>query len=128
MSTASAQDIVEFGAAGFGITPFSAIVPNNTTGVVVKPGPGMLFALHGDNNSTNSAYMKFYDKATAPLSSDTPVLRYQIHSQASGPLDVFPSGGFTFYNGISYRVTAGQADNDTGSPAATTYVVTLGYK
>jgi hypothetical protein len=122
------QSMLEMGAAGFGILPYSAIVANNTTGVVVKGGPGIGFSIHADNNSTNAAYLKIYDSSTVPTNANTPVLRYQIPPSASGPLDAELRGGFVFLSGISYRVTTGIADADTASPAASTYLVSLGFK
>lgn len=128
MSTTNLAQLLESGEAGYGLRPYSAIVPNNVTGVVVKAKAGILFDIHGDNNSTVAAYIKVYDKATAPTTSDTPVLRFQIPPSASGPLDKSLRGGFGFANGISYIIATGQADNSTAAPAATTYTISLGYK
>jgi hypothetical protein len=124
------QDMLEMGVAGFGAIPYSAIVPNNTTGVVVKATAGMLFAVKAFNNGTAIAYIRFYNQTTAPATTDTPVLRMMIPGPASGGggfIAEMPTGR-AFSVGIAYRVTTGIADNDATAPAASTYLLNIGYK
>lgn len=110
-------------------TPNSAIVPNNTTAVVVKNAPGVLFGIECFNNSGTIAYLKIYDATSATAGSGTPVLRYMIPANTSGAGFVAISSiGRKFATGITYIVTTGIADNDTGAPAASAYIVNMNYK
>lgn len=129
MAATDIADLLELGQAGFGQNGAGAIAPNNNTGVVLKAGPGILFDIYASNLSTVSAYVKVYNQTTAPASTDTPALRFQIPPVASGgELNISSRCGYFFSTGISYRVTTGIADNDTASPAATTYLVNFGWK
>lgn len=107
----------------------SYIVANNTTALVVKATSGALYTLEAFNNSATIAYVKLYDAATATCGSGTPVIRYMIPANASGAGYISPNvNGTNFPGGITMCVTTGIADNNTGSPAATTYLVNVHYK
>lgn len=67
-------------------------------------------------------YLKFYDKATAPTSGDTPVLTLPLPA-ANGANMLVPKLGFL--NGLSLRATTGIADNDTGAPGTNEVIVNL---
>jgi hypothetical protein len=96
-----------------------------TTGAVVKSAKGAIFEYYIYNNSAAVLYLKLYDKATAPTSSDTPIRTYPIPATNGANLCV--TDGIQFLNGISIRCTTGVADNDTGAPAANDCVVNIGY-
>lgn len=61
-------------------------------------------------------YLKLYDKATAPASTDTPKLTIPIDAGVSVALDFVR--GISFTAGLGYRLTTGSADNDIGAVAA----------
>lgn len=107
----------------------SYIVANNTTALVVKATSGALYTLEAFNNSATIAYVKLYDAATATCGSGTPQIRYMIPANASGAGYISPNvNGTNFPSGITMCITTGIADNNTGSPAATTYLVNVHYK
>lgn len=68
------------------------------------------------SNRASDCFLKLYDKATAPASTDTPKLTIPLPAGAGVALD-FP-GGITFTLGLGYRITTGTADSDTGAVAA----------
>ena len=107
----------------------SAIVPNNTTAVVVKASPGQIYAIDATNNSATIAYLKIYNATSATAGSGTPYARIMIPAAATGGtvLTRFPVGD-VYSTGITYIVTTGIADTDTAAPAASTYIVNIHYK
>lgn len=85
----------------------------STNATVAKAGPGDLHGVSGYNAAATVRYIKFYDKASAPTAgTDTPVLMF-----AAGPTAAFSfnADGFFFSAGISYALTTGAADADTGA-------------
>lgn len=119
--------------ASTGVSTSSALVANNTTSVAVDASPGTLFSVRVFNNSATIAYEKFYDAAqgSTTCGSGTPVLRILIPANTSGAGAVFALGGgygVKFTTAITRCVTTGIADNDTGAPAASAYIVEGDYK
>lgn len=107
----------------------SYIVANNTTALVVKASSGALYTLEAFNNSATIAYVKLYDAATGTCGSGTPQIRYMIPANSSGAGYISPNvNGTSFPSGIVMCITTGIADNDTGAPGATTYLVNVHYK
>jgi hypothetical protein len=114
-----------------GTTNHSAILGASTNSTNVKNGAGTLFEISVYNSGSTIAWLKFYNSASAPTcGTGTPEGRYMIPAAASGGAgsNVTLSLGKAFTTGISYCVTTGVADNDTGATAATTYTVNLTYR
>lgn len=111
----------------------SSIIANNINPITINNGPGSVYSLDGFSNNTTLVYVKLYNALPANVTcgSGTPQARYMIPygSSSSG-------GGFTIPNingdaygvGITMCVTTGIADNDTGAPAASAYIVNVHYK
>lgn len=105
------------------------------TGVVVKSSAGQLygglvFNLHGTTPSgLPTLFLKIYDKATAPTSSDTPKYTLPIESGEPVPLGaLFGPTGAAFANGIGLRCTMALAHADTSAvPMANACIVNLTY-
>lgn len=93
----------------------SAATVNETS---VKGSAGQVYAIHvANNHATNKAYLKLYNKATAPTAgTDVPVATHLI--PASGARDIPVSYGDAFATGIGYAITGGAADSDTTAVAA----------
>lgn len=109
----------------------STIVANNTTAIVIKATGGTVYSVDAFNNGTTIAYVKLYNASTATCGSGTPQARYAIPfgtSSSGGGFNVSNINGDAYANGITMCVTAGIADNDTTSPAASTYIVNVHYK
>lgn len=95
------------------------------TGQVIKAYAGSVISMYISNTAATVNYLKFYDKATAPDETDTPILTLPIPATtvvAHNPLD-----GIDFTVGISIRATTGVADNDTTAPSANDVVVNIHY-
>ena len=108
----------------------SAIVPNNVTNVIVKNSPGQLYGIRCFNNSATPAYLKLYDAVSATAGSGTPSDRLMIPANSTNGAGILTVDtlGEVYATGITYIVTTGIADNDTGAPAASTYLITILYK
>lgn len=95
-------------------------------GVVLKNAPGVLWGfLLGNVNATLNAFMKFYDKATTPVSTDTPKFIVQAGPTLPNGGNFFP--GIPFTNGISLRITSGWQDNDTTGAGVGSFQPTVFY-
>lgn len=114
-----------------GTTSYKLIVANSNNSTSVKGSAGQVYSGQVFNNGAVIAYLKLYNKATAPTcGTDTPVKVIQIPASAassgSGAVFQIPVGS-AFSLGIGICVVTGIADNDNTSVAATTYVVDLDY-
>lgn len=94
-------------------------------GAVAKAAPGRLYGWHVSNAAVAAAYVKVYDKATAPTQADTPVLTLAI--PAGGVATATLGPGLAFAAGIAIRGTTAAADNSTAAPAAGDIVANLFY-
>jgi hypothetical protein len=110
------------------VTPGNEIAPNNTTGINLKASAGTVYGIQLGSISANPAYLKLYNKATAPTcGTDTPVKRLIIpaNSTPGAGSNISFSGGVSFTNGIGYCVTTGITDADTTAPAANTFLINI---
>lgn len=97
-----------------------------TTGSIVKAAKGQVFDIHVSNQAGATRYLKFYDKATAPTASDTPIRTYALPASSITSLYTVEMG-IEFLNGISIRGTQLLADNDNTAPSANDIVVNIGW-
>lgn len=89
----------------------------STNATVAKASAGDLFRVTGFNANAAARYLKIYNKATAPtVGTDTPVWTEYLPAQARFELS-FPKG-YYLSAGISYALTTGVADADTGALTA----------
>lgn len=109
-----------FGAT---ITPavpsvISFVSAASTNGGVDKATAGSLFEISASNPTATPAFLKLYNKATAPtVGTDVPVLTIPI--PASGVVNLqFGLTGKRFSAGIGHAVTAAIAATDTGVTVA----------
>jgi|SRR5579864_5240858 len=105
-----------------GATPgrYLAAASANQDSTVIKNAAGQLYnAVAIVNVNAAIRYVKFYNKPSAPTSADTPVLTIGVPGNTAGAGIVVPiPSGSAFSAGISFRMTTGQADNDTGAVTA----------
>ena len=101
---------------------------NTTNPTVVKASGGimgLLAIVHIGTSSTDVRFLKLYDKATAPSASDIPILTFAIY--AGQQMDLVPSTGIQFKNGIAYRMTLNYADNDNNAIGANELYISVAY-
>lgn len=119
MTTLSiAQEVNNLRSGG---TPYR-ILSLGTTGQVVRNTAGEVVFMHVMNTHASAwAYLKLYNKATAPTDSDTPVYTLALAPANAFVLSLVRGlGGFSA--GIGARATLNAADGDTNAPTSAVVV------
>lgn len=114
-----------------GTVQYHLIAANTTNSTSVKASAGIVYSIQtGNIGASAPAYLKFYDKATAPTcNTDTVVKTILIPANSlGGGNNVSIPVGAGFTSGIGICVTGGIADNDNTAVAASTVIINIGYK
>lgn len=110
-------------------TPYILNSAATTNFNLVLTGSSGLHAFYASNTGATAAFVKLYNKATAPTSSDVPAMIIPVPAAVSGVPGVatLPIGhqGFRFALGLGIGITGGAADNDTTAVAANQVKVML---
>lgn len=97
----------------------------STNATSVKASAGQVGVIALTNSGAGWAYLKLYNKASAPtVGSDTPVHVVGL-PPGGGQAQAIPAG-LSFSLGIAYAITGGAANSDTTAVAANQVVGTLG--
>jgi hypothetical protein len=107
------QDVV---ASSNGAVPYHNITAATTNFTNVKAAAGQMYGCDLSNTSASIIYVKFYDKATTPATTDTPIRTIQVPANST-VLRVFPKG-LHFSNGFGWAATGAIANNDNTAIAA----------
>jgi hypothetical protein len=104
-------------------TPYILNSAATTNAALVLTGTSGLQALFASNTGAGAAYVKLYNKATAPtVGTDTPAMLIPVPAAVGGvPGIVQISPGFNGYRfalGLGLAITGGAADSDTTAVAA----------
>jgi hypothetical protein len=104
-------------------TPYILNSAATTNAALVLTGTSGLHAFYATNTGAAAAFVKLYNKATAPvLASDVPAMIIPVPAAVGGVPGVatLPIGfnGFRFALGLGIAITGGVADNDTTAVAA----------
>lgn len=112
-------------------TPVSYISANSMNATSVVDRAAVLTGLQVYNVGSAVAYLKFWDKSSAPDPSDTsgtgtPKMRLLVpHNSGNGSGFIMPidPDGIQFDNGIAFAIVTGAADtNETAVPANEIFV------
>lgn len=111
-----------------GWTPYHYFSTASTNATNIKNAPGTIGYVTVVNTTATVYYFKLFDKASAPtLGTDTPVHSWPVPASTTGAGFSLPvPAGINFNSGISFAITANQADSDN-TIAATGVTVNLGY-
>lgn len=122
--------VAQVASTANGATPYKIIATASTNSNLISAGAHNVYSAQLGNNSANIAYLKLYNKATAPTcGTDTPVKTLIIPASTSGAgSNVTINIGASFSLGVGICVTSGIADNDTGAVAASAYAINIDYK
>lgn len=104
-------------------TPYILNSAASTNGALILTGTSGLQAFFATNTGAGAAYVKLYNKATAPVvGTDVPAMILVVPAAVSGVPGVctLPIGfsGFRFALGLGIAITGGAADTDTTAVAA----------
>lgn len=98
---------------GRSLSSLATTNPNN-----VKPAAGRLYKIRGYNALAGVIYLKLYNKASAPtVGTDIPAATIPLAPSSHFDVD-FGLLGEYFSTGISFALTTGSPDSDTGAIAA----------
>lgn len=98
------------------------------TGALVKAGQTNIYGWFIYNAAASARYVKLYNKATAPASTDTPVMVLALPAaSAANILGAAESSLNMFPLGLGVRSSTGIADADNTAPTANDVVVNLFY-
>lgn len=116
-----------------GATTFQLVAAATTNSTLISAGAHTVYSAQLGGIGTGPAYVKFYDKATAPTcNSDTVIKTLIIPAAATAALgsgsNVPIPLGFKVTLGLGICVTSGIANNDNTAVAAATYLVNIDYK
>jgi len=115
-----------------GLLTSSIIAANNITATVIVTGQHQVFNIDGYSiHATQPVWVKLYDATSQTCATGTPKWRVLVPASGatagSGAIPNYPNG-LAFSTGIVMCVTQGIADNDNVAPAASSYVINVGYK
>lgn len=104
-------------------TPYFLNSAATTNGALILTGTSGLQAFYATNTGASPAYVKLYNKATAPtVGTDVPEMIIPIPAAVAGVpgIAILPIGfqGFRFALGLGIAITGGAADTDTTTVAA----------
>ena len=95
-------------------------------GANIKASAGQVYGGRVFNAAASVRYLKIYDKASTPTSSDTPLLTIPVPNSQSIDLNCTILG-VQCVNGIGVRATQNLADNDNTAPSANDVILDLLY-
>jgi len=112
-----------------GLTISSYTVSAVTSGSLVKSAAGQVYSIAAANNGAGALYLRLFNKATAPASTDTPFIRLIVPGNTAGAGFVYSIPcGLAFGTGIGWRISGGLVDGDTTAPADNQGYVNILYK
>jgi hypothetical protein len=119
----SVTAVVAAGIPTVPTTPYFVNSAATTNGALILTGTSGLQAFYATNTGAAAAYVKLYNKATAPtVGTDVPEMIIPVPAAAAGvPGAVELTPGFNAYRfalGLGIAITGGAADADTTAVAA----------
>lgn len=107
---------------GIPATPYILNSAASTNGALILTGSSGITAFYATNTGASPAYVKLYNKATAPaVATDIPAMIIPVPAAVGGVpgIATFPCGfGYRFALGLGIAITGGAADTDTTAIAA----------
>ena len=103
-------------------TTYNVETSSSTNSAVVRATSVTLYEITISNPTAKEAYVKLYDKATAPtVGTDAPVMTISVPATSATTMPIsliFGQVGKRFAKGIGIACTAAAAKNDTGASVA----------
>lgn len=114
------------GVSSGGPTKFSLASAASINATSVKASAGQVYHVSVTNSGTSVAYLKLYDKASAPNpASDVPVWRLMIPA-GGGVIDPYVFG-MSFATGIAFLISSSAGDTGSGAVGANVVLVNMTY-
>jgi len=133
VGTATPLPVTPLAATNGGATPYHLVAANTNNSTSLKASAGTVYSIQLGGIGSAPAYLKLYNKATAPTcGTDTPVAQYIIPAASTaafgGGSNVSLPVGKNFSTGIGFCVVTGIASNDNTAVAAATFIINIDYK
>lgn len=133
VGTTTPLPVTPSASAANGSTQFHIVAANSNNSTSLKATAGTIYSIQLGGIGAAPAYLKFYDKASAPTcQSDTIVSQFIIPAASTaangGGSNISLPVGKSFTAGIAFCVVTGIADNDNTSVAAATFIINIDYK
>ena len=111
------------------VKPFKHISLASTNATVINPQQSKLYVVSAIGLTSTVRYLKFYDSPVAPtVGTDLPVFTIPVPANTQGAGIVIPFNIPTdFSTGLSFAITSGSANGDTGAVGAGDVIVNLTY-
>ncbi len=111
------------------VKPFKHISEASTNATQVTAFPSKLYVVSAIGLTSTVRYLKFYDTDVAPtVGTDVPFLTIPVPANTQGAGIVIPFNiPIESGTGLSFAITSGSADNDTGAVGAGDVIVNLTY-
>lgn len=121
-----AVTVAQLAAGGAGYIPYKKTSANTTNATSLKTTQGFVGAGVVHNAGAGAAWLKFYDKATAPaVGTDVPI--YVVGIPAAATVSFAMGDRLAFAAGIAFAITGGAADGDTTAVATSQVSASFGY-
>lgn len=108
--------------------PFKLIAAGSTNLTAVANSSGVVRTIFANNQNAAVRYLKLYNKVSTSVTVGTTVPDQTYAIPASGNVNICFVDGLYFDTGISFALTTGVADNDTGAVTANEHVVNISYE
>lgn len=116
----------EYAHAAGGATPYHLLAAGTTNATSVKNTPGRLYSILVNNLNAAVRYLKFYDKASAPVPA-TDTVKYVVPIPAGAVVSLSLGVGLDFAVGIAFALVTGISNTDATAVTANEHVVELAY-
>lgn len=115
------------GATTGGATTNLLVSAATTNSTLISTGAHSLLAVNAYNNGAGNAYVKLYNKSTAPtVGTDTPIKVIML-PPGGGSNIVLPVQGDVFSSGLGLGITGGAANSDTTAVALSQVIFNCSY-
>jgi hypothetical protein len=108
-------------------THYTIISAATTNDALIKAGATVIGSIQLSNTSTSWRYVKIYDKATAPVSTDTTLIKKIIALAPNSVREMEFATPTRMALGLWIRITANAALNDTAAVWAGDVIVNISY-
>lgn len=119
--------VIATGRATGGSTTYLLISAASTNSTLISTGSHTLYAINAYNNGATAAYVKIYNKSTAPaIGTDTPIKVVMLPA-GGGSNIVLPPQGDVVVSGLGIGITGGAANSDTTAVALSQVIFNCSY-
>lgn len=111
------------------LSNFSVLAAGSNNATAIKATPGNIYSIEITNTSAAIKYVKFYNKATAPVpGSDNALLIRRYGIPATSNLVVNSPKGIPFTTGIGFATVTGTSDTDNTAVTAADLMINVTFR